>query len=365
MSICSQRSKHNRAMLKTNLSFLLILPIIGLSFCGEFVAANPYDPTTGKGTYHIYEVYNVDSPKNMTYHTNHLLFNLTIRTNWGDLQGSYRYFYVLDGPSEKTLDQVRVELVNPTKVTTKTVNMGPNIYPFTEYTYEFSFELTGLSDGSHSLIWGITSANMRAGSGPLVSTLKPNLYFTVNCHLISLQSPKEETYQTSQVSLTFSVNEPCTQYKYSIDGQDPIQIGGNMTLNDLQNGEHTITVYAGFPQYNSSLYYMEGFGYLAGYQTQWLTNQTHFTVNAPAPTQAQTSTPTQSPTLSPTAEPTHFATPQPTTLPSETVKTEATSPPASNEVSDRWLIRFWPIFLVIAVLLVAAGLVLVLAKRKS
>ncbi len=61
---------------------------------------------------------------------------------------------------------------------------------------------------------------------------------------ISILSPKNEKYETSEVSLTFIVDEPTSWLGYRIDGQDLVTITGNTTLSDLSSGEHTITVYA-------------------------------------------------------------------------------------------------------------------------
>jgi hypothetical protein len=59
--------------------------------------------------------------------------------------------------------------------------------------------------------------------------------------VLSLQS---KAYGTSDVPLKFTVNEPVTQSRYSLDGQDNVTVAGNTTLTGLSVGEHTVTVYA-------------------------------------------------------------------------------------------------------------------------
>ena len=66
----------------------------------------------------------------------------------------------------------------------------------------------------------------------------------IQAPVISILSPKNEKYETSEVSLTFIVDEPTSWLGYSIDGQDTVTITGNTTLSGLSGGDHTLTVYA-------------------------------------------------------------------------------------------------------------------------
>jgi hypothetical protein len=61
---------------------------------------------------------------------------------------------------------------------------------------------------------------------------------------ISILSLENETYNTSNVKLDFSVNEPISAVSYSLDGKDNVTITGNTTLLELANGLHNVTVYA-------------------------------------------------------------------------------------------------------------------------
>lgn len=61
---------------------------------------------------------------------------------------------------------------------------------------------------------------------------------------ISILSPQNKTYDTSDVPLLFRVDESFAQISYSLDGQDKVIISGNATLTDVPNGEHTVAVYA-------------------------------------------------------------------------------------------------------------------------
>jgi len=62
--------------------------------------------------------------------------------------------------------------------------------------------------------------------------------------VVSVFSPENKTYASSNVSLAFTVNKPALWVGYSLDGQDNVTIIGNTTLLGLTNGLHNVTVYA-------------------------------------------------------------------------------------------------------------------------
>jgi parallel beta-helix repeat protein len=61
---------------------------------------------------------------------------------------------------------------------------------------------------------------------------------------ISVSSPENKTYTDGNVTLTFSTSEPTSKISYSLDGQDNVTIAGNITLSEVPNGFHNLTVYA-------------------------------------------------------------------------------------------------------------------------
>jgi N-acetylneuraminic acid mutarotase len=76
-----------------------------------------------------------------------------------------------------------------------------------------------------------------------VEAYAPSGYGTVPPE-ISIVSPENKTYTSSNVSLAFTVNKPALWVGYSLDSQDNVTITGNTTLSGLTNGSHNITVYA-------------------------------------------------------------------------------------------------------------------------
>jgi N-acetylneuraminic acid mutarotase len=61
---------------------------------------------------------------------------------------------------------------------------------------------------------------------------------------IKIASPENKTYNSSSVSLVFTMNKPSNWTGYSLNGQDNVTIAGNTTLSELPNGTHNLTVYA-------------------------------------------------------------------------------------------------------------------------
>jgi hypothetical protein len=61
---------------------------------------------------------------------------------------------------------------------------------------------------------------------------------------INILLPQNQSYGSTDIQLTFSVNENVSYLAYSLDGQEKQEIAGNVTLPALTNGPHSITLYA-------------------------------------------------------------------------------------------------------------------------
>ena len=61
---------------------------------------------------------------------------------------------------------------------------------------------------------------------------------------ITSLSLENKTYATNHLSLNFTLSEPPQWVGYSLDGQANVTIGGNTTLPGLNNGQHTVNIYA-------------------------------------------------------------------------------------------------------------------------
>ncbi len=80
------------------------------------------------------------------------------------------------------------------------------------------------------------------------ATFETNSYSTVSFvkdlvpPRISVQSPQNTTYTTSEVEVDLTVNEEVSRVLYSIDGKENQTTACNGTLTGLANGEHNLTL---------------------------------------------------------------------------------------------------------------------------
>ena len=61
---------------------------------------------------------------------------------------------------------------------------------------------------------------------------------------IIVDSPENRIYNSSSLSLIFTVDKTAVWLGYSLDGQETIAVAGNTTITGLTNGVHNVTVYA-------------------------------------------------------------------------------------------------------------------------
>jgi hypothetical protein len=97
-----------------------------------------------------------------------------------------------------------------------------------------------LPDGSHNLaVYAIYPERSGVPSSAKV-------YFTVDTTppTISNLSVENRTYDSTNLTLTFNLDETAIQASYCLDNQANVTSGGNSTLTGLTEGSHTLTVYA-------------------------------------------------------------------------------------------------------------------------
>jgi len=123
------------------------------------------------------------------------------------------------------------------------------------HVFRYSANLTGLQEGSHCLVVETNSTGVHTGimMGNRVSRVPGDsatvtVYFSIADDgippKISLLSAENKTYPTTNITLTYSINDQVIKALYSLDGQESVNLSGNTTLTDLSEGSHNITVYA-------------------------------------------------------------------------------------------------------------------------
>ena len=117
--------------------------------------------------------------------------------------------------------------------------MGYSLDNQANVTITAGINLLGLPQGAHNItIYANDSLGNMGSSNTVffsVDTLPPNIEIIV---------PQNQSYDTTDIQLTFTINEAVTYLAYSLDGQEKVKINGNVTLPALSNGPHRLTLYA-------------------------------------------------------------------------------------------------------------------------
>ena len=208
------------------ISALLISAIAG-TLLVNFATANPLPQPE------ISYTVTIQSPENKVYTTSNIL--LTFKVDFAVLKSigwlSVELSYTLD-------EQEPVSFPGPQKA------QSGDSYPF-------STQLSGLSEGSHSLTVTVVVNYLGYGrpdgvNGGRSDVLSDPVAFVMDAHAprVSLLSLKQQaTYGTTALPLDFTVSEPVTWTGYSLDGHETVTIEGNTTLTGLSEGTHSLTVY--------------------------------------------------------------------------------------------------------------------------
>lgn len=144
---------------------------------------------------------------------------------------------VIASPKNKTYSDADVPL-------TFTVSESTSLISYSidgEANVEVSGEtiLPRLPDGGHSIVVYATDSAGNVGASDII-------HFTVDTTTpsISLLSPQNQTYATTEVMLHFTLNENASWTGYTLDGQENVTVTGNISLTEMAYGSHRITVYA-------------------------------------------------------------------------------------------------------------------------
>lgn len=207
-------------MKKTGLVLILLLALFSVTVGVE--VTNEVDAAT-----YLSSGVGIMSPTNSTYSPSLLTLN-TLVIGLGGSNIDYSMAYSLDGKGNVT-------------------------FPIAIQTHDRSFQLTisgsatlpELSEGSHNItVYEKIEINTSAPSTLWDSN---TVYFTIddgNPPITTNLSLENKTYSQNELSLNFTVDEPCSWIGYCLDGRDNVTVEGNTTLTGLPSGSHNITVYA-------------------------------------------------------------------------------------------------------------------------
>ena len=164
-------------------------------------------------------------------------------TNWLDVNEQYKpvgYGTVapkvqITSPENKTYSEVSLAFTT----NRGTQWMGYSLDNKANVTLKSETQLSNLTEGAHNVtIYANDSLGNMGSSNTVffsVDTLPPNIMILL---------PQNQSYDATDIQLTFYVNENVTFLAYSLDGQENVEIIGNITLPALSNGGHRLTLYA-------------------------------------------------------------------------------------------------------------------------
>ncbi len=141
----------------------------------------------------------------------------------------------ITSPENKTYTEVSLAF---------TVNRAPewmsyNLDNKANVTIKSETKLSDLSQGSHYVMIFANDSFGNMGVSDVV-------YFSIDFlgPAVNIILPSNQSYDTTDIQLTFTIDENATNLAYSLDGQPNVAIIGNVTLPALSDGSHRLTVYA-------------------------------------------------------------------------------------------------------------------------
>jgi len=177
---------------------------------------------------------------NTAYASNNisLTFNVSIPKSNNVSLSLSEVYYRASWKSSNTYVDLRVHYRTPTSFSINMTGVpeGPRwlvVYAVARgFSHETRHEIKGIYSITYYVGYKITGSS---AANFTIDTTPPK---------ISVLAMENMTYDTSDVQLSFTVNEPVSQTSYSLDGQDNVTFAGDAILTGLSEGEHNVTVFA-------------------------------------------------------------------------------------------------------------------------
>jgi hypothetical protein len=130
-------------------------------------------------------------------------------------------------------------------VNESTKYLGYNLNGLANFTINGNTTLTNLPNGDYTITVYATDQDFNHGaSQTVVFTVQSVTSYAAPS--VTIQSPKNQIYNTTRISLTFSVDQEVAWTAFSLDGHVNQTAPPNINIEFFAaNGEHSLTVYAG------------------------------------------------------------------------------------------------------------------------
>ena len=223
------------------ISVLFLIAIAEACFV-KFAQANPYSRYDSK---HVSPpesaiplIISVSSPKNdAAYNVNDIALTFSVSTHGTNIYAINNVSFTASWLQEKVI----VYKYNYSKSP-----ISPDFWSYNETFWdmpdgEYSVVITTVGEGFY-----VESVNVLDGTFYFfdMTTISVVNFTIATPPEVSILSPKNETYGSSEVPLKFAVDKSFSKISYVLDYQDNMTINGNATLTGLSNGVHNVTVYA-------------------------------------------------------------------------------------------------------------------------
>jgi hypothetical protein len=202
-------------------------PFLGYDWVGPRASTNP-------------PVINMTSPQEgAVYNSSHVILDLNVTIGQA-IDANYtrimQVYYRTDWNTDQTY------LYNNQNID---IPIDPNAIT----SFHTNFNLTQLPEGQRNLTicaveWGayIDGSFVHMFNISKISIINFTIDFTIP-H-IAVLSIENQTYNTVDIPLNFTINKQMSKITYSLDGQANVTVNGNTTLTSLAYGNHTLTLYA-------------------------------------------------------------------------------------------------------------------------
>jgi len=118
---------------------------------------------------------------------------------------------------------------------------GLTIGPTPSKVFDFSFNLTGLSEGRHNVTASVFG-NYKTESFDYSRSV---IFFVDTAPLeLKIVSPESRLYNITEIPLTVTTTEPVSWIGYRLDEEESVTISENTTLSGLSTGSHNLTILA-------------------------------------------------------------------------------------------------------------------------
>jgi hypothetical protein len=226
--------------------------LFGLAAANPFYLAGTVSPKPGT----IPPSITVGTPENNSFYTTNqisLTFNVTLpQSNITSATGISYVSYNADWKEKP------IQIYNPEGMATGLMyHEGASpLCTFKDGVDCFKIDFYGIPEGNHSItIQAVGECQYHEDIWVqrfFIDSAPSIVNFTIDtiAPAVSVISMENQTYASSDVPLSFAVNETTSQITYSLDGQQNMTAAENTMLTNLPNGVHNVTVYAGDPAGN-------------------------------------------------------------------------------------------------------------------